>query len=368
MKTEKYGLKTHDERFSTEEKCRNYLVDQYWGGQPTCYKCGNKQMNYFLTSRKIWKCSKCKRQFSIKTGTIFESSNITLKTWFKAIFYLTTAKRGVSSCQLAKWLEVEQRTAWFILHRLREGMKDDDIVLSGIVEADETYIGPDIKRDARLQRAKKKHDDEQNRIHGYTKHKKRRMRGYAAKNGRKKGSTKEILEQKKIEKEKKGERVLFEQDYAVLGMAERKGKVVLKLLGRSQKAKTIENIQPNLHRHITKDSILFTDESNMYFYEHKHFSSHQKVHHRKKEYSREDVTTNSIENVWKHLKKMIDGTYFHMKYKHFKSYLNEHAFRWNRRELSDRVKVDDLIAQAFGKRLKYHEIISEDYLPFKIAG
>jgi len=244
---------------------------------------------------------------------------------------------------------------------------DDDIVLSGIVEADETYIGPATNKDTRLQRAKKRHEAEQEKIHGLSKKKKRNLRGYPAKIGRKKGDTKEVREARKLEREKRGEKIPFEQDYAVLGMAERKGRVVLKFIGRSQKSRRIDLIQPNLHSHISKGSILFTDESSVYAHEHKHFHSHQKVNHRKKEYSRGDVTTNSIENVWKHLKKMIDGTYFHMKYKHFKSYLNEHAFRWNRRELSDRVKVDDLIAQAFGKRLKYHEIISEDYSPFKIA-
>ena len=86
-KIEHYGEKSHEERFGTEEKCRDFLVDLRWEGQPTCQDpgCGNKYMNYYLTSRDIWKCSKCKKQFSITKGTIFESSNLPLTTWFKAI-------------------------------------------------------------------------------------------------------------------------------------------------------------------------------------------------------------------------------------------------------------------------------------------
>lgn len=244
---EKYGEKSHHNRFGTEKKCRDYLVYIRWNGRPTCPKCGNKHMNYFLSSRNIWKCSDCKKQFSVTKGTIFESTKLPLVTWFKAIFYITTVKRGLSSCQLGRLLEVEQRTAWFILHRLREVMKDEnDLVLQGIVEADEAHFGPKISKDTRLQRMKKKHDEKQEQIHNLSNQKKRTLRGEPAKRGRKKGSTKEVLAQKKLEREKKGERVPFEQDIAVLGMVERNGKIVLRVLGRSEKSKTKDSIYPIL--------------------------------------------------------------------------------------------------------------------------
>lgn len=370
MKTkEKYGLSKHEERFGTEEKCREFLIQQRWDGRPTCPNCKNNHMNYYISSRKIWKCSSCKSQFSLTKGTIFENTNLPLKTWFKAIFYFTTHKRGVSSCQLAEWLEIEQRSAWFILHRLREvtNAENNTIELSGIVEADETSVGPQIGKDTRLQRAKKKHDEEQERIHGLSKAKKRRLRGEPAKRGRKKGSTKEVLAQKKREREAKGERVPFEKDVVILGMTERAGRVVLKKLGRTDKSKTKENIYPHLKKHISSSAILYTDQLNLYDDTIKHFKDHRSVNHDEK-YVDGEVHTNSIENVWKHFKKVIDGTYFHMSYHHFDNYLSEHAFRWNRIGKSSREKVDDFLSQIEGKRLKYVELIGRGHNPFiKVA-
>lgn len=325
-------------------------------------------MNYFISSRNIWKCSDCKKQFSLTKGTIFENSNLPLTIWFKAIYYFITKKRGISSCQLAEWLEIEQRTAWFLLHRIREVMSEenDTLLLDGIVEADETKIGPQISKDTRLQRAKRKHDEEQLKIHGKSKQTKRKERGEPAKRGRKKGSTKEVLERKKREKELKGERVPFEQDIIILGIAERGGRVVLKKLGRSEKSRTKENIYPHLKRHIGSSSILYTDQWNGYDDTIELFKFHDTVNH-DKEYVRGDVYTNTIENVWKHFKKVIDGTYFHMSYHHYDSYLGEHAFRWNRRSASYVSMIDDFLGATEGKRLKYVELISKNTNPFKKA-
>jgi len=366
-KKEKYGEISHSRRFGTEQKCRDYLVNLRWDGRPTCHKCGNKHLNYFLTSRNIWKCSNCKTQFSILKNTIFESSNLSLVTWFKAIFYITTFKRGISSCQLGRLLEVEQRTAWFILHRLREVMKDEgNLILKGIVEVDEAHFGPIISEDTRLQRAKVIHDENIEKIHGLSNDRKRFIRGKPAKRGRKKGSTKEVLAQKKNAKEKLGEKIPFEQDIAVLGMVKRNGEIVLKMLGRSAKSKTRNNVYPLLKRHIHESSTVYTDEWIIYKGINIFFQGHQTVNH-KKSFVNGDVHTNGIENVWKHFRKVINGTYFHMTYQHFQKYLYEHAFRWNRMNISDREKVSSFFTSIEGKRLKYKDLISLPKKPYKLT-
>ena len=357
-----YDIDAHDARFPDEESCRDHLVKVRWDGRPKCQNpnCQNQHLNYYISSRKVWKCSKCKKQFSPTKGTIFENSNVPLKKWFKAIYYFTTSKRGISSCQLAKWCGTSQKTAWFMLHRIREALvEENSSTLEGIVEVDETGIGPDISEDTRLQRAKKKHDEEQERIHGMSKKKKRHKRGEPAKRGRKKGSTKEVLAQKKKEKEALGERTVYEQDYVVLGMAQRDGKIVLKCLGRSLKSKTKKKIYSHLKKHISSSSVIYTDQWNFYDDLPDHFQHHDSVNHSEDEWGRDEVYTNTIENVWKHFKKVQDGTYFHFGYSHFDSYLNEHAFRWNRlTELALKVIYDDFMSHIEGKRLKYHELIT----------
>ncbi|MCB9188046.1 MAG: IS1595 family transposase [Flavobacteriales bacterium] len=360
----KYGLPSHEERFGTEEKCQEFIKEVKWGdGRPECPHCGNKHLNYYLSTRDMWKCSSknCRKQFSLIKGTIFENTKIPLTKWFKAIFFFVIMKRGISSCQMARNLEVEQRTAWFIMQRLREVVAEEaNIILEGVVEADETQIGPQISRDTRLQEAKKLHDAKQDELFGMTKAKKRSIRGEPAKRGRKKGSTKEVLAAKKEQREKekleKGERTPYEQDKIVLGMVQRDGKVVFKMLGVSNKVKTKENIYPHLKKHISSDSFLITDEWNLYDDTHKMFRRHESVNH-DEQYVKGYIHTNNMENAWKHLKKMVDGTYFHLSVRHFDRYLVEQAFRWNRMEESNQTLVDDFLKMIVGKRLKYAELI-----------
>jgi transposase-like protein len=359
-----YGLPSHEKRFGTEEKCREFVASVKWpDGSPVCPKCGNSYMNYYLTTRNIWKCSakSCRKQFSTIKGTIFENSNIPLVIWFKAIFFFTVFKRGISSCQMARNLEVEQRTAWFIMQRLRAVIAQEaNIVLDGVVEADETQIGPMISRDTRLQDAKKAHEAKQDEIHGMTKGKQRTIRGEPAKRGRKKGSTKEVLAEKKAQRDKekleKGERVPYEQDKVVLGMIQRDGRVVFKMLGVSSKVKTKENIYPHLKKHISSNSFLITDEWNLYDDTSKIFRRHESVNH-DEQFVKGYIHTNNMENAWKHLKKMVDGTYFHLSVRHFDRYLVEQAFRWNRMEESNQVLVDVFLKLIVGKRLKYKDLL-----------
>ncbi|MFY9311589.1 MAG: IS1595 family transposase [Bacteroidia bacterium] len=317
-------------------------------------------MNYYLSSRNIYKCSNCYKQFSVIQGTIFEKSKIPLTKWFLAIYIFTTKKRGISSYQLSKWLGVKQQTAWFVLQRLREALKEENsIILNGMVEADETFIGPRVDRDTRLQREQKRHYEEQEAIHGVRRNKARSLRGFPVKNGRKKGSTKEVLEQKRLEKEAKGKRIPYEKHIIVLGITEQNGKIVLKKLGNSRASINRENINPHLKTHIASDSIFITDQSHAYNDAKNLFLEHRTVNH-DEGYVINGVHINTIENIWNHLKRTIDGTYFHFSKYHFNRYLDEHTYRWNKRDYSEQFIFDSFIPLIAGKRITYSELIRKN--------
>jgi hypothetical protein len=320
-------------------------------------------MNYFISTRNIYTCSKCKRQFRVTNGTIFERSKISLVTWFKAIYYFTTHKRGISSCQLSEWLEVRQKTAWFILHRLREALSTEaeHLILDGEVEADETRIGPNVNRDERHKRARKLHNEKMDEIFGLSDKKKRTLRGFPAKPTYQKGMTKEVRE--KIQKEKEefrkkyGVKTPYEPYYVVFGMTERKGRVVLKVLGKGQSHINKDKIYPLLKKHITDKSILITDQLNLYDDTINLFKDHKTVNH-EEGYVIKGIHTANIDNIWKHFKKVIAGSYFHMSGHLLQTYLNEHTYRWNRRKLSRREQFDQFIPLTIGKRLDYKTLSS----------
>jgi transposase-like protein len=357
---DKYSLHTHNKRFGTNKQCQDYLVQVLWDGKPKCPRCENSSMNYYLKSRKIYKCSKCYKQFSVIQGTIFERTRIPLRTWFLAIYLFTTKKRGISSVQMSKWLGIKQQSAWFLLHRLREAVKDEnDIVLNGIVEADETFVGPDVRRDTRLQKLRSEHYAKQEAIHGMTPTKKynhNRKHGIKSKTGRPKGATKEFMAQKRKEK---GNRIPFERHTVILGMTEKNGRIVMKELGHSRKDINQENVFQHLRGHITSDSILITDESSAYVNSSNFFSKHKTVNH-DIAYVIKGIHINNIENAWNHLKKVIDGTYFHLSHRHFSRYLNENTYRWNRRNESEKALFESFISFAADKRITYKKLIGKD--------
>lgn len=353
----------HDARFGTEKACHDFLAQIRWDGKPKCPDCGNDHMNYYLTTRNIYKCSECYKQFSVMQGTIFHGSKVSLKKWFRAIYFFTTKKRALSSVQMAEWLGVKQHTAWFMMQRLREALKyENNIVLNGIVETDESWVMPKTHRDARLLAKKRIHEKEQDRIHGLPLDKRRKL-GIKFKRGRKKGTTKEVIEQQKLERggkpynsKKPSERIPFEQGAVVLGMMEQRGKLVMKLLGKDIRCIAKKNMLPLMRKHISAKSIIYTDELNKYDDVGKYFASHSTVKH-KESYVQDGVHINNVENAWNHLKRMIAGSYFHMSYHHFKGYLNENTYRWNRREDGLRKKFEDFIPLVKGKKVTYKQII-----------
>ncbi len=137
------GIIDFQKRFPDEESCIEYLIQARWNGKPVCPHCGSNRKIYKIRKGKVLTCADCRKQFTVKVRTIFEDSALPLQKWFMAIYILTAHKKGISSLQLSKDINVTQKTAWFMLHRIRFAVKTKsfDKPLSGIVETDETYVG-----------------------------------------------------------------------------------------------------------------------------------------------------------------------------------------------------------------------------------
>lgn len=353
---DKYCFREHLVRFDTDQKCHDYLVQVRWNGRPKCPECDNDSMNYYLKSRMIYKCSFCKRQFSVTRGTIFEKSKMPLPKWFEIIYLMMTTKKGMSSCEIARKVGICQKTAWLCMQKLREVLQNEnDTILNGIIEADETFIGPNIDRDRRLQVKRTRHNNLQNAKYGFTESKKRRLRGEPAKQGRKKGSTVGTLAEKKRLKEEQGERQVYERYTVIFGMVERSGKIVLKKLGNSRKDITKTNIYPIFKKQTTRNSILITDDNSTYRKAHVLFSEHHIIIHGQT-FVDGEIYTNNIENVWKHLQAFIEKTHIHISNHHYERYINEHTYRWNRRDKSLRALFEDFVPLSIGKTISYETL------------
>ncbi len=318
--------------FPNSEACRNYLVQMRWNGIPTCTKCGNSHKNYYLKTRQVYKCSSCRKQFTILQGTIFQSTKVPLEDWFYAIFLFIRGKgrHGIPSTQLAERLSVEQRTAWLMLHKIRFTMKNENMkrILSGIVECDEAYIGSKPGRDQRLQKRMKDYKGEYNKTYEHLK--------------------------------------------AIFGVIDRySGQIVLRKFGwrRSCLNNTIAN--QLLKKHVNTISTVNSDAHKGYSQLKNHFHSHHVIEKKRKvtktingvkekveiiSYVDGKKHVNGIENVWMHLQAMEKCVYIQFSYKHTDRYLDEFAFRWNRRGLSVGQKMMEVLGNTFGNSITYNQL------------
>jgi transposase-like protein len=270
--------------FSDDLTCIKLIASRRWaGGVAVCPVCDDTN-NTFLPSRKVWQCKnkECRKQFSVKVGTIFEDSPIGLDKWLVAVWLITSAKNGISSYEIHRSIGVTQKTAWFMMHRIRLAMQNGSFEkLSGNVEVDETFIGGKAKN---MHKAKREAI-----IQG---------RGSVGKT-------------------------------AVMGLLERKGRVLAKVIERTDR----ETLHAEVKNNVESGANLFTDEWRSYRGLDADYI-HEVINHGV-EYVREHIHTNGIENFWALLKRTIKGTYVSVEPFHLGRYLDEQTFCFNERKDKD---------------------------------
>jgi len=291
--------------FADADTCVTFMAQIRWPEGVTCPNCEGKAVSY-LSTRYVWKCKACKKQFSVKVGTVMEDSPIGLDKWLAAIWLIANAKNGISSCEISRALGVTQKSAWFLLHRIRLAMQNGTFEkMGGTVEADETFIGG-------LSRNMHKHAREA-KITGT-------------------GGAGKVIVFGLLERNTTGSKV--------------RTKVVFD--------RTRETLHGEIRRHVEAGAEVFTDA-------HKSYGGlspeyvHQFVDHAER-YVDGNVHTNSMENFWSLLKRSIKGTYVSVEPFHLFRYLDEQAFRFNQRKVKDADRFVETVKQIAGKRLTYDEL------------
>jgi len=295
------------EQFPNEEAARLYFEKQRWNGVATCGHCGSAKVTECKDHKPMpYRCKTCRKHFSVRTGTVLAESRLPLKKWLMAMYMMTTARKGISSHQMAKELGVTQKTAWFLAQRIREtwmgndGNKDNDF--NSTVEVDETFIG----------------GKERN------KHNKKKLKSGRGTVGK----------------------------TAVIGMKNRSGNVVAQPISNT-KAYTLKGfIKANVQEGATVVTDAFTGYKGLSGY------NHLTVNHSVGEYVRDQAHTNGIESFWALLKRGHYGVYHWMSAKHLHRYVTEFSYRHNTRDLTTMQFINTTISKSAGKRLTYAELIN----------
>jgi transposase-like protein len=304
--------------FTDDAKAREWLETRVWPNGPVCPHCGVTSEHVTALHGKahrpgVYQCNGCREQFTVTVGTVFERSKIPLCKWMAALFMLTASKKGVSAHQIHRSLEISYKSAWFMMHRLREAMRPADMSPLGgtgkVVEADETFVGT---------------------VEGEGGKKARRARQRLRQPG---GAHKNV----------------------VLTLVERGGSA------RSfhVESTSVAQIVPLVRANIAKETALMTDEANQYRGVGREFASHDAVNHGQEEYVRRDdsrIHTNTVEGYYSIFKRGMTGVYQHCREKHLHRYLAEFDFRYSNRirlGINDYMRAEIAAKGIVGKRLTY---------------
>ncbi len=313
--------------YSDEEAAYQYLEKLCWSNGVVCPHCGSVDKAHYIepktdirttrtgtkTYRRIWWCAECRKEFSVLVGTIFEDSKIPLSKWLLAFQELCGDKNGISSCELARKLDITQKSAWHMAHRIRYAISRSPVAekLNGTVEADETYFGGTAKNMHKAKREKM--------ISG---------RGTVGK-------------------------------VPVFSVVERGGEV------RSQVMPNVngKNVEKALTQNVEKSATLNTDTSTVYPQAGALFAKHETMDHGAGEYvcktENGKAHINTAEGHFSQLKRSIDGTHHHVSAKHLDRYLAEFDYRYTTRQQDDGTRTQDAIRRAVGKRLKYSAVTAK---------
>lgn len=293
--------------FADLDHCHKYMVSIKWpDGKIACQRCKSDRIGEIAT-RHMLRCKDCRAQFSHKVGTIFESSPLGLDKWFPCVWLVANCKNGISSHEVGRALGVTQKSAWFMLHRIREAMRTGSFrKLDGPVETDETFIGGEARN---MHKAKRE----------------RKIRGRGA----------------------VGKAI-------VQGILQRHGEV------RARVAATTEasELQPEIRRNVEPGATLYTDSHLSYQGLDQQYI-HQTIDHATK-YVEGQVHTNGIENFWALLKRMLKGTYVAVASFHLGRYLDEEVFRFNSRHGNDASRFHAVMSSIIGRRLTYRVLTAQD--------
>lgn len=281
------------EYFTTNDICKKFLAQQRWGNTVVCPHCGSVHCYSRKDGRYI--CGDCNKSFSVTSGTIFHNSNIPLTKWFTAMYEVSSHKKGISSCQLARDIDVTQKTAWFMLQKIRTLYAQDKTILDGEVEMDEMYLGG---------KEKWKHGDK----------KTKNNQGRSLK-------TKE----------------------PIFGMIQRDGKAVILHVNNTKG----ETLIPIIKEYVKLNAKMFTDEGQMYSSLKRNGYQHEHCDHANGQYVTEKgASTNRVEGFWSHFRRSIYGIYHKCSVQYIQRYIDEEVFRWNTRKQTEGSRFEEMFSKA----------------------